>query len=111
MDTNINKYIEEKVESEINKVINVINYDKKKYNNKMIYEYSINELYENTINTIINMIHDISDFLSINHTNISSEEYRNNIFKIFFSTERKLYTGIILIILSFILYFIDGVSS
>ena len=57
------------------------------------------------------VINDISDFLSVNHNNISNDEYRIKLFNIFLSDNRKLYCGIVLIFLSLILYFVDGIST
>ena len=58
----------------------------------------------------IDMINDLSEFFSINHKNKTNNEYRTELFNIFLSDKRKLYSGIILIILSLIIYFVDGVS-
>ena len=59
---------------------------------------------------LINVIDDFSDFLSVNHSNLSNHEYRNKIYEIFFNNDRILYTGIILIFISLVIYFIDNTS-
>jgi len=108
----INTYIETTVENKINSMMDtIIDKNDKKNENKMIYEYTIHELYINTLQYLIDIINDISDFLSINHKNETNEEYRKKLFNIFFQDDRILYTGIILIFLSLILYFIDGIST
>ena len=110
MDNNINKYIEETIEKKFNTVIDTIITNKIDNKNKMIYEYTVGELYKNTLQTIIDIINDSSEFLSLNHKNLSNQEYRNRLLDIFFKDNRKLYTGIIFIILSLIIYFIDSAS-
>jgi len=107
----INTYIESTIENKINSMINVIKDNNENNKNKMIYQYTIHELYINTMQYMIDIINDISDFLSINHKNETNQEYREKLFNIFFKDDRILYTGIILIFLSLILYFIDGVST
>jgi len=109
-DNDINNIIEKKVENKVNSMLNILNTEKKN-KNKMIHEYTIHELYKNTMQFLIDVINDMSDFLSINHINETNEEYRKKLFNIFLSNDRKLYFGIILIFLSLILYFIDGIST
>lgn len=111
-DNDINEYIEKKIEEKFNKIIDNLNINNENINKtKKIYEYTINELYVNTIQYIINVINDLGEFFQINHKNIDNNEYRNKLLKIFFFEERKLYSGIVLIFLSIILYFIDGIST
>ena len=73
----------------------------------MIHEYTVSELYTGTIQTVIDIINDIT-ILNSDMKYISSQVYRERLFKIFLKDDRKIFLGIILIILSFILYFIDG---
>ncbi len=77
----------------------------------MVYEYTIHELYQNTMQYLIDVINDVANFISIDHKNDSNKEFRNKLLNIFLNENRKLYTGIILIILSLIIYFVDGVST
>jgi hypothetical protein len=67
-----------------------------------ITDLNISNIYKNTIQTIIDIINEI--IISIDNNNY------NNIYKIFFKEERQFYIGIIFILLSFVIYFIDGVS-
>ena len=78
--------------------------------NNSISQLTIFELYQNTIEYMIDIINDFSSFLSINHKGYSSHEYRKILFDIFFSNNRILYTGIVFIFISFIIYFIDDIS-
>lgn len=117
MDTNqffdyryVNRYIEEKIEDKFNKIEETENSTKKKVDEKKIHELSVHELYQNTMQYLINVIDDISDFLSVNHSNLSNHEYRNKIYEIFLNNDRILYTGIILIFISLVIYFIDNTS-
>ena len=117
MDTNqffdyryVNRYIEEKIEDKFNKLEETENSTNKKGDEKKIHELSVQELYQNTMQYLINIIDDISDFLSVNHSNLSNHEYRNKIYEIFLNNDRILYTGIILIFISLVIYFIDNTS-
>ena len=111
IDKKISSYIEKTIENKFNKAINELIPLKKENNNKMVYEYTINELYQNTMQYLIDVINDIADFISIDHKNDTNKEFRNKLFNIFLNENRKLYTGIILIIISLIIYFVDGVST
>lgn len=117
MDTNqffdyryVNRYIEEKIEDKFNKIEETENSKKKNVDEKKIHELSVHELYQNTMQYLINVIDDFSDFLSVNHSNLSNHEYRNKIYEIFFNNDRILYTGIILVFISLVIYFIDNTS-
>jgi hypothetical protein len=67
------------------------------------FNFSIQETYQNTIQTIIDIINDTLNIID------NSNDYKSYL-NIFFNEHRMFYLGIILIILSFIIYFIDGAS-
>ena len=69
-------------------------------------EISLGDIYKNTIQTIIDIINDISILTS----NYNSKTYFNELYNIIFKKDRLFYIGIILILLSFVIYFIDGVT-
>jgi uncharacterized membrane protein YukC len=71
-----------------------------------ITDLNISNIYKNTIQTIIDIINEI--IISIDNNNYNYNY--NNIYKILFREERQFYIGIIFILLSFVIYFIDGVS-
>jgi hypothetical protein len=71
-----------------------------------ITEINISNIYKYTIQTIIDIINDIIILNDINDNKNYYEKLKN----IFFKKERQFYIGIIFILLSFIIYFIDGVS-
>jgi hypothetical protein len=71
-----------------------------------ITEINISDIYKNTMQTIINIINDIT-FLINDDTKYMNY---NEIIQIFIKNDRMFYMGIIFIILSFVIYFIDGVS-
>ena len=75
----------------------------------MIYEYTIYELYEKTLQTVLDIINDLTELYS-NYNYMASKEYRLQLINIFLANDRKLFVGIILILLAIILYFIDGAS-
>jgi hypothetical protein len=70
-----------------------------------ITELNIGVIYKNTMQTIIDIINDII----LLYDNPSKNLYQDY-FNILFKKERQFYIGIIFIILSFVIYFIDGVS-
>jgi hypothetical protein len=104
------KIIETTIETKFNQLLDSI----PKFINKEeridkddFFNISIIDIYKNTIQTIIDIINDTTHLLDI------SNNYQNiyqKILKILFKNERMFYIGIILIILSFIIYFIDGAS-
>lgn len=104
----IDSYIEKTIENKFNILKDSIKLENN--TNKNINQLTINELYQNTIEYMIDIINDISSFLSMNQSVYSNQEYRKILFDIFFSKNRILYTGIVLIFLSFIIYFIDDIS-
>lgn len=104
----IDNYIEKTIENKFNILKDSIKLENKTDNN--ISQLTIFELYQNTIQYMIDIINDISSFLSMNPSGYSNQEYRKILFDIFFSKKRILYTGIVLIFISFIIYFIDDIS-
>jgi hypothetical protein len=69
------------------------------------FNFSIKNTYQNTIQTIIDIINDMIMILD----NSNNYNYKNYL-KIFFAENRMFYIGIILILFSFIIYFIDGAT-
>lgn len=115
--TQIEKYIEDNIEKKINQFLSVINFDKNNSinsiypsNEKKHYSsYTLHELYKTTIQSTIDIINDVVELLS-DRNYISYNVFRQRLFNIFLKDDRKFFIGIILIILSFIIYFIDGSS-
>ena len=70
-----------------------------------ITKLNIGDIYKNTLQTIIDIINDLT-FL-FNDDNFKNF---NQIIDIIFKNDRMFYIGVIFIILSFVIYFIDGVS-
>jgi hypothetical protein len=70
-----------------------------------ITDLNIGVIYTNTMQTIIDIINDIVMFFD-NPSNNMYTDLKNILFK----KERQFYVGIIFIILSFVIYFIDGVT-
>ena len=66
-------------------------------------DLSVGKLYENTIQTIIDIINEVV-YITDN------KNFYQQIINIVNKNDRLFYIGIILIILSFVIYFIDGVS-
>jgi len=104
----IDMYIEQTIENKFNILKESIQLENK--TNNKISQLTIFELYQNTIQYMIDVINDFSVFLSINHKGYSNQEYRKVLLDIFFSNNRILYTGIVFIFISFIIYFIDDIS-
>ncbi len=72
-----------------------------------IFELSVKELYRRTLQSSIDIINELSETISEKNY-ISNTTFRRKLFEIFTKPERRLYVGILLILLSFILYFIDS---
>lgn len=70
-----------------------------------ITKLNIGDIYKNTLQTIIDIINDLT-FL------FNDDDFKNynQIIEIIFKNDRMFYIGVIFIILSFVIYFIDGVS-
>jgi hypothetical protein len=107
----LDKFIGKNIENKINNLLeslpdNVKNI--KNNNNNNFYDLSLRELYKNTLQAIIDIINDIS--IAYSNEYIDNNNYIYIIIDILSKEERRLYVGIILLFLSFILYFIDGVS-
>ena len=72
-------------------------------------DMSVRELFQQTIQTLIDIINDLSNVIA-DRQFVSGVEYRRQLFDIFAQKDRRIYVGIILIFLSFILYFIDSAA-
>jgi hypothetical protein len=104
------KIIETTIETKFNQLLDsipkFINKEERKDKDDF-FNISMIDIYKNTIQTIIDIINETTHLLDI------SNNYQNiyqKILKILFKNERMFYIGIILILLSFIIYFIDGAS-
>lgn len=111
----VNKYIETTIENKMNDLIqslkihnNNSNTDKPLNKNDII-NNSISDIYKNTIQTIIDIINEIMIIIdNSSFNNNYNYNYYYNIIYVFFKENRMFYIGIILIILSFVIYFIDN---
>lgn len=106
------KFIETLIENKFNQFIETTPSFKRDIRKEIeieddYFNFSIKDTYQNTFQTIIDIINDMTQIID------NSGNY-NNYFKtflaIFFNENRLFYIGIILIILSFIIYFIDGAT-
>jgi len=107
---NIEKEIETKFNQLLERIPDIIKNNSRK-DETDFFNFSIIDIYHNTLQTIINIINDIIRVID----NTSGLETINNnylkaILMIFFEESRMFYVGIILIILSFVIYFIDGAT-
>lgn len=103
----IDKYIEQNIEKKINQLLDTLPQNVDIKTPKMIHEYTVGELYNGTIQTMVDIINEFTA-LNAERKYVGSKEYGKKIFDILLKSERKIFVGIVLIILSFILYFIDG---
>lgn len=104
----IDEYIEKQIEVKLNNLLQTLPEQiPKDYNPKPIYEYTLNELYKNTLQTIIDILNEITD-LYANRNQMA--DWKSNVYNIFIKDNRKVYVGIFIIFISFIIYFIDGAS-
>ena len=106
----LDKFIEKNIENKINNLLETLpdNVKNIKNNNNNFYDLSLRDVYKNTLQTIIDIINDISNAYSNEY--IDNNNYIYIIIDILSKEERRLYVGIILLFLSFIIYFIDGAS-
>ena len=109
-ETDIEKYIEKQIEIKLNSLLETLP-DKIPPNIKIkpIYNLTIKELYKNTLQTLIDIINDIVEVYS-KKDYINNNNYIYILLNIFTKENRNIYVGIMIVILSFIVYFIDGVS-
>lgn len=109
-ETDIEKYIEKQIEIKLNSLLETLP-DKipKDLQIKPIYNLTIKELYKNTLQSLIDIITDIVDVYS-KKDYVNNNNYMYILLNIFTKNDRKIYVGIMLVILSFIVYFVDGVS-
>lgn len=105
----IDKYIETNIENKINQLLDSLPQNINVNTPKMIHEYTIGELYNGTILTVVEIINEWT-VLNTNRKYLSTKEYFKQMFDIFLKSDRKIFVGIVLVILSFIIYFIDGAS-
>jgi len=111
LDIEVEKYIEKNIEKKINQLFDVLPKQSADIKApKMVYEYTIGELYTGTIQTVVDILNDITA-LNAERKYVSSTDYRQKVFNIFFRNDRKIFIGIVLVLLSFILYFIDGAEA
>lgn len=103
-----NKIIEQEVEKKFNQLLERIPdilKNQEKRDEKDFFNFSIIELYQNTMQTMIDIINDVIHVFDNYNSN-----YLKTFMYIFFHEKRLFYIGIILIILSFVIYFIDGAT-
>jgi len=107
---NIDEYIEQTVENKLKDLLATLPEKVPEgFNNKPIYQYTMNEIYKNTLQTCIDILNDLTEYYH-NKDSIAEKSYSQILFDIFLKDNRKIYVGIVLIFLSFIIYFIDGAS-
>lgn len=106
-------YIEKTIENKFDQILNklpILDAEKINNNNNISYDMiNIYDLYKNTMNTIIDIINEIVDLID-EKKYITNDIFYLKLYKIFFNDKRLFYFGIILLILSFIIYFIDGAT-
>jgi DNA-directed RNA polymerase len=108
--TDIEKYIEKQIEIKLNSLLETLP-DKlpKDLTIKPIYNLTIKEIYKKTLQSLIDIITDVVDVYS-KKDYVNNNNYMYILLNIFTKDDRKIYVGIMLLVLSFIVYFIDGVS-
>jgi hypothetical protein len=77
--------------------------------NTPIYKLSLQELYRRCLRTAVDILREISGIVSTRQL-MSQSALRRSLFRVFTKPERRLYVGVWLIVLSFVLYFIDSAA-
>lgn len=72
-------------------------------------DMTLRALYRNTLQTAIDMIQEISNILSA-RPYTSDTEFRRSLVGVFIQPGRRLYVGIWLCVLAFVVYFIDSAA-
>lgn len=106
---NWEKIIETKIENKFNQVMDILPKVDNVTIKKQIKEYTLSDIYNGTLQTIIDIINEVTQLLT-ERKYLSNKTYMTRLFSIFLQEDRKYFLGIILIFLSMILYFIDGSS-
>jgi translation initiation factor 2 beta subunit (eIF-2beta)/eIF-5 len=103
-----NKIIEETIEKKFNQLLKEIPevFKEKKKDEDDFFNLSLLDIYHNTLKTIIDIINETLKIFD----NTNRDNYLMTFLNIFFKEKRMFYIGIILIILSFVIYFIDGAT-
>jgi hypothetical protein len=108
----VDEYIEKRIEMKLNDLLQTLP-DKpvppEAQRAQRINDMTISEIYKNTLQTSIDILNDISD-MYMNNNYVDSSNYMTIMMHIFLKENRIIYVGIMLCIISFILYFIDGAS-
>lgn len=68
---------------------------------------TMGQVYNNTIKTSVSIMNDFGELISEKDV-ITNTEFRRRLVHMFLMEDRRMYVGILLIVLSFILYFIDS---
>ena len=103
------KIIEKKIENKFNQVMDILPKADNVQVSKRVYEYTLADIYNGTIQTAIDVINETTDLIS-ERKYLSNKKYSERLLSIFFKEDRRYFIGVILILLSFIIYFIDGSS-
>lgn len=77
--------------------------------NAPYFRLSMQEMYRRCLQTAIDILKDVSALLS-NRDALSSSVFRRRMFEAFTHPDRRFYVGIWLVVLSFVLYFIDSAA-
>lgn len=72
-------------------------------------EMTLKQVYQNTLQTAIDLIEDTSATIS-NKPYMDATEFRDKLVRIYTEPKRRLYVGIWLIVLAFFVYFIDSAA-
>lgn len=77
--------------------------------NVHILELPLGEIIRRTLQTAVDILNDLTRILTDRHY-MSDTTFRRKLFVIFTTPERRLYVGIWLVMLAFVLYFIDSAA-
>jgi len=72
-------------------------------------DMSLRDIFQQTVQVTIDIINDISNLTS-DKPFMADSDYRRKLFDVFSRSDRRIYVGILLIFLSFVLYFIDSAT-
>ena len=104
---NENRFLSKDVRAEEN--VEVMKDFLKEFPKSTIMDLSVREVLSRTVGTAVDIVEDISKLVSERHQ-MSSTQLRRSVLLLFTEPSRRLFVGIWLVVISFILYFIDSAA-
>jgi hypothetical protein len=99
--------LEKKIDNFLEQYPSVIPPDKRP--NALFTQISLKELLSRMIQTMIDILNDISELVT-QKEQLTQTDFRRKVFRTFTDPSRRFYVGMWLVLLSFVLYFVDSTA-